>query len=260
MRINPAISAIVTGGASGLGRATVEELARRGARVTIFDANENDGRTVAAETGSHFCRVDVTSDEDVQVGFDSAAEKHGEARVLVNCAGIGNAFKIAARSRDTGEIRRFPMDAFERVIQINLMGTFRCMAEFAARALTLQPLESGERGVIVNTASVAAHDGQIGQAAYSASKAGIVGMALPIARDLMDEGVRVNTILPGIFATPAMLATGVKIVNALSAAVPFPRRLGDPTEFASLACTIIENCYLNGEAIRLDGAIRMPPR
>lgn len=260
MDLTISIAAVVTGGASGLGKATVEALRARGVRVAIFDANPALGAVAAAETSSLYCDVDVTSDGAVEEGFAKAAAAHGEARILVNCAGIGNAAKAASRDRATGEARSFPMDVFDRVIQVNLVGTFRCIAHFARRAIMLDPFADGERGVIINTSSVAAEDGQIGQAAYAASKAGIVGLALPIARDLMGEGIRVNTILPGTFATPAMLATGEKIVGSLAAAVPFPKRLGQPSEYAALVLTMIENVYLNGAAVRLDGAIRMAPR
>jgi NAD(P)-dependent dehydrogenase (short-subunit alcohol dehydrogenase family) len=178
----------------------------------------------------------------------------------VNCAGTGNAVKTASRDKATGEIRHFPIDAFDRIIQINLVGSFRCLAKSAAGMLTLDPDPNGARGAIVNTASAAAEDGQIGQAAYSASKGGIVAMTLPVARDLMNEGIRVNTILPGIFDTPLMGRAPQAVRDALAASVPFPKRFGRPEEFAQLALTMIENDYLNGEDVRLDGAIRMPPR
>ena len=196
----------------------------------------------------------------MDAGFAAARAANGQERVLVNCAGTGNAAKTAGRDKTTGAIAHFPLDGFERIIQINLIGTFRCIAKSAAGMLALEPLADGERGAIVNTASVAAVDGQIGQAAYSASKAGIVGMTLPIARDLMNEGIRVNTILPGIFDTPLLGVLPDHVRTALGAAVPFPKRLGRPEEFASLALTMLENGYLNGEHVRLDGAIRMPPR
>ena len=179
----------------------------------------------------------------------------------MNCAGTGNAFKTASRDKQTREIKHFPLDAFNRIIQINLVGTFRCTAKSAAGMLALEPLDAnGERGVIINTASVAAEDGQMGQAAYSASKAGVVGMTLPVARDLMNEGIRVNTILPGIFKTPLMMALPEKAREVLDASVPFPKRMGQPEEYAKLALAMIDNPYMNGEDVRLDGAIRMPPR
>ena len=184
-----------------------------------------------------FCEVNVTSDDSVDAGFARARAAHGQERVLVNCAGTGNAAKTAKRSREDGSISHFPIDAFDRIIQINLVGTFRCIAKSAAGMLTLDPLEGdGERGAIVNTASVAAEDGQMGQAAYSASKGGVVGMTLPIARDLMAEGIRVNTILPGIFDTPLLAGAPDKVREALAASVPFPGRLGQPEEYASWLC------------------------
>ncbi|WP_068073927.1 SDR family NAD(P)-dependent oxidoreductase [Novosphingobium lentum] len=260
MIIDNTVSAVVTGGASGLGAATVRALAAKGAKVAIFDLNKDLGEALAAEVGGTFCEVNVTSDDSVDAGFAKARAAHGQERVLVNCAGIGSAVKTASRSREDGSIRHFPLDTFNVVIQVNLVGTFRCIAKSAAGMLSLDPLDDGERGAIVNTASAAAEDGQVGQAAYSASKGGIVGMTLPIARDLMTEGVRVNTILPGIFATPLMLGAPEKVKEVLAASVPFPKRFGKPEEYAQLALTMIECGYFNGEDVRLDGAIRMPPR
>ncbi len=252
-------AAVVTGGASGLGEATARALAAAGVRVAIFDRNPA-GEAVAADLGGVFCAVDVTSDDSVDAGFAKARAAHGQERILINCAGVGNAVKTASRSRDDGRIRHFPLDAFAMVIAVNLIGTFRCIAKSAAGMLTLEPLADGERGAIVNTASVAAEDGQVGQAAYSASKGGVVGMTLPIARDLMGEGIRVNTILPGIFNTPLMQGSPDKVKDALAASVPFPKRLGVPAEYASLALEMCRNSYFNGEDVRLDGAIRMAPR
>jgi len=260
MQVNSSTTAVVTGGASGLGLATAEALAAAGAKVALFDLNEEAGEAAAKRLGGVFCKVDVTSEDAVDAGFAKAREAHGQERVLVNCAGIGNAIKTASRSKDGGEPKHFPLDAFNTVIQVNLVGTFRCIAKSAKGMLGLDPLEDGERGVVVNTASVAAEDGQMGQAAYAASKAGIVGMTLPIARDLMDEGIRVNTILPGIFNTPLLAGAPEKVLQGLSASVPFPKRLGDPPEYARVAMTMIECGYLNGEDVRLDGAIRMAPR
>lgn len=260
MLLDSSIAAIVTGGASGLGAATARRLASQGVRVAIFDLNDELGEKLAAEIGGIFCRVDVTSEDQVDQGFEKARQAHGQERVLVNCAGTGNPVKTASRDKTTGEIRHFPLANFERVIQINLIGTFRCVAKSAAGMLTLEPTGNGERGAIVNTASVAAQDGQVGQSAYTASKAAIVGMTLPIARDLMDEGIRVNTILPGLFDTPLMQAAPEKVKAALAASVPFPKRFGQPEEFAQLAEFMLTNAYLNGEAVRLDGAIRMAPR
>lgn len=261
MQLDSSVTAVITGGSSGLGAATARLLAEKGVKCALFDLNEEAGEALAKELGGVFCRVDVTSDADVDAGFEKARAALGQERILINCAGTGNAFKTAGRDKQTGEIKTFPIDKFELIIQINLMGTFRCTAKSAAGMMTLDPVdEYGERGAIVNTASVAAEDGQMGQAAYSASKAAVVGMTLPIARDLMAEGIRVNTILPGIFDTPLLQGAPDKVKQALAASVPFPKRLGVPPEFAHLALTMIENGYFNGESVRLDGAIRMAPR
>ncbi|GAB5351384.1 SDR family NAD(P)-dependent oxidoreductase [Qipengyuania sp. 483] len=261
MEVSSNTPAIVTGGASGLGAATARAIAAKGAKVAIFDMNEEKGNAMAEELGGVFCKVNVTSEEEVDAGFAKAREAHGQERILVNCAGIGNAIKTASRSKEDGSIKHFPISAFEFVVQVNLIGTFRCIAKSAAGMMTLDPItDDGNRGAIVNTASVAAEDGQIGQAAYSASKGGVVGMTLPIARDLMNEGIRVNTILPGIFQTPLLMGLPEKAIEALNASVPFPKRLGNPEEYAKLAMTMIECGYFNGEDVRLDGAIRMPPR
>jgi NAD(P)-dependent dehydrogenase (short-subunit alcohol dehydrogenase family) len=253
-------SAVVTGGASGLGEATARALAAEGVKVAIFDMNAEKGEKVAADIGGVFCNVNVTSDDSVDAGFAKARAANGQERILINCAGTGNAAKTASRSRETGAIKHFPLDAFNMIIQINLVGTFRCVAKSAAGMLTLDPMADGERGAIVNTASVAAEDGQMGQAAYSASKGGVVGMTLPIARDLMSEGIRINTILPGIFNTPLMNGAPQNVKDALSASVPFPKRLGNPEEYAGLALEMCRNSYFNGEDVRIDGAIRMAPR
>jgi len=260
MKLDSTIAAVVTGGASGLGEATARALAAQGVRVAIFDMNEAKGEAVAKAIGGVFCKVNVTSDDDVDAGFEKARAAHGQERILVNCAGTGNAIKTASRDKATGEARHFPLDAFNMIIQINLVGTFRCIAKSAKGMLDLEPLEDGERGAIVNTASVAGEDGQVGQAAYSASKGGVIGMTLPIARDLMNDGVRVNTILPGIFNTPLMNGAPENVKAALAASVPFPKRLGNPEEYAQLALTMITCGYFNGEDVRLDGAIRMAPR
>jgi NAD(P)-dependent dehydrogenase (short-subunit alcohol dehydrogenase family) len=256
MQLDASISAVITGGASGLGAATARRLAARGVRVALFDLNEAAGQALAREIGGLFCRVDVTDEASVDAGFAQARAAQGQERILVNCAGTGNAVKTASRDKATGEIRHFPVASFDRIIQINLVGSFRCIAKSAAGMLTLEPLADGERGAIVNTASVAAQDGQMGQASYSASK----GMTLPIARDLMGEGIRVNTILPGIFDTPLLQGAPDNVKAALAASVPFPKRLGQPDEYAHLAETMITNGYFNGECVRLDGAIRMAPR
>jgi NAD(P)-dependent dehydrogenase (short-subunit alcohol dehydrogenase family) len=254
------ISAVVTGGASGLGAATARALAKEGVKVAIFDMNAEKGEAVAKEIGGVFCNVNVTNDQSVDEGFAKARAAIGQERILINCAGTGNAIKTASRDKTSGEIKHFPLENFDRIIQINLVGTFRCIAKSAAGMMTLEPGEHGERGAIVNTASVAAEDGQIGQAAYSASKGGVVGMTLPIARDLSSEGIRVNTILPGIFNTPLLQGAPENVKAALGASVLFPKRLGGPEEYASLAVEMCRNSYFNGEDVRLDGGIRMAPR
>ncbi len=254
------ISAVVTGAASGLGEATARALAAKGARVAVFDRDGDKGEKVASEIGGTYCEVDVTSDDKVAAAFAQARAAHGQERVLVNCAGIANAVKTVARDKASGTIKLYPLHQFELAIAINLVGTFRCIAHSAAGMLTLDPLDDNERGAIVNTASVAAEDGQIGQAAYSASKGGVLAMTLPIARDLMGEGIRVNTILPGIFKTPMVAMMPQNVQEALAAQVPFPKRLGTAEEYATLALFMLENTYLNAESIRLDGGIRMAPR
>jgi len=257
MQLSSNIAAVVTGGASGLGAATAAALREAGVKVALFDRDEEKGMATAREIGALFCKVDVTSDDSVDAGFAAARTANGQERILVNCAGVGSAIKTASRAKDTCEIRHFPLELFNLTIQINLVGTFRCVAKSAAGMLTLDPLEGGERGAMVMTASVAAVDGQVGQAAYSASKGGVVGMTLPIARDLSSEGIRINTILPGTFETPLMLAASEKVREGLAASVPFPKRLGRPSEYASLALEMLKNPYFNGEHVRLDGAIRM---
>ncbi len=259
MNIDNTITAVVTGAASGLGEATARALAAKGARVAIFDLQRDKGEAVAAEIGGIFCEVNVTSDESVDAGFARAREALGQERVLVNCAGTGNAVKTASRSKEDGSIKHFPLDAFNWVIQINLVGTFRCIAKSAAGMLTLDPLESGERGAIVNTASVAAEDGQIGQAAYSASKGGVVGLTLPAARELARFGVRVVTIAPGLIHTPLMDGLTPEARESLGKQPLFPQRLGRPEEFGRMVLAIAANPLLNGETIRADGALRLPP-
>ncbi len=260
MKLDSSIAAVITGGASGLGAATARALAAKGVKVAIFDLNAELGEALATEIGGTFCQVNVTDDASVDAGFVKARAAHGQERILVNCAGIGSAKKLVGRDRETGAPVEYPVAEFEKVIQINLIGTFRCMTKSAVGMVAAEPLGEGERGVIINTASAAAEDGQVGQVAYSASKAAIVGMTLPVARDLMDNGVRINTILPGIFETPLMLALPQKAQDVLNASVPFPKRMGRPPEYALLALAMIENPYFNGEDVRLDGAIRMPPR
>lgn len=244
-------SALVSGGASGLGRATAEMLAARGAHVVIFDLPRSPGEQVAAELGkaASFTPGDVTSEEDARRAVAAA----GELRILINCAGIGTPARIAGRQGP------FPLDVFRRVVEVNLVGTFNLLRLAAARIAELEPVD-GERGVIVNTASIAAFEGQIGQAAYAASKAGIVGLTICAARDLATQQVRVCTIAPGTFATPLLGTLDERQQESLAAAIPHPRRMGQPREYAQLACHIIENQMLNGETIRLDGALRMTPR
>ncbi|MDH4386059.1 MAG: SDR family NAD(P)-dependent oxidoreductase [Caulobacter sp.] len=260
MHLDSSIAAVVTGGASGLGAATARRLAADGVRVAIFDMNADLGEALATEIGGVFCPVNVTDDAGVDAAFAKARAAHGQERILVNCAGVGGSVKTVSRDKQTGEVKMYPLENFERILQVNLIGTFRCITKSAAGMLSLDPLEDGDRGAIVNTASVAAEDGQIGQVAYTASKAGIVGLTLTVARDLSSEGIRINTILPGIFDTPLLARAAEHVKAALAAQVPFPKRLGRPEEFAHLAHTMITNGYFNGEDVRLDGAIRMAPR
>ncbi len=259
MKIDSSLSAVVTGGASGLGLATVKALRAAGASVAIFDLNPETGDKAAAETGAIFCQCDVLSDESVDAAFAKARAAQGQERVLVCCAGGGNAIPTARRDKTTGEIKMFPTDQFEWVLRLNTVGTFRCITRAAAGMMAQDPID-GERGVLINTASAAATEGQMGQAAYSAAKAAIVGMTLTIARDLSREGIRVNTIQPGIFDTPAMARATPEMKQALGAMVPFPRRMGSAEEYASMALEMVRNGYINGETVRLDGAIRMQPR
>lgn len=259
MKIDSSLAAVVTGGASGLGLATVKALRAEGVKVAIFDLNEEVGQKAAAETGALFCQCDVLTDESVDAAYAKARAANGQERVLVCCAGGGNAIPTARRDKNTGEINIFPTDKFEWVLKLNTVGTFRCITRAAAGMMTLDPV-NGERGVLINTASAAATEGQMGQAAYSAAKAAIVGMTLTIARDLSREGIRVNTIQPGIFNTPAMSRATPQMLEALGNMVPFPPRLGHSDEYASLALEMIRNGYFNGETVRLDGAIRMQPR
>ena len=263
MHLDSSVSAVVTGGASGLGRATVKALRDLGVKVAIFDMNPETGQRAADEAGALFCQVNVMDDASVDAGFAKARAAHGQERLLVNCAGGGKGGKTIARDKQTGAIVPFNVADFEWVLGLNTVGTFRCIVKSAAGMATLEPTAEGERGAIVNTGSVAAEDGEIGQVAYSAAKAAIKGMTLTIARDLSSEGIRINTILPGIMATPPMLAVqdrAPQIFEGLSKSVPFPRRLGHPEEYADLALTLLRNGYMNGETVRLDGAIRMPPR
>jgi len=255
MKIDQTIAAVISGGASGLGAGVVTALAGRNARITILDTNADLGQALARDTGALFVQCDVTDPGAVSSALQKARVAHGQERLTINCAGIAPASKTVSR----GEAH--DADLFQRVIAINLVGSFNLSSQSAAGMSATAPLnEDGERGVIINTASVAAYDGQIGQIAYAASKGGIAAMTLPMARDLADKGVRVMAIAPGIFGTPMLRAFPQEVQDALAAKVPFPSRLGEASEFADLALHIAENPMLNGSVIRLDGAIRMPPR
>src|SRR5512147_503825 len=248
-------AALVTGGASGLGAATSRELARLGAKVAVLDRNAEGAAVVAAEIGGIGIECDITNTDSVLAALDAARAVHGPARLLMNVAGIGSAKRIVGKDGAPA-----PLEDFERVVRVNLIGTYNITRLAVAEMVRLDPLDDGERGVVVNTASVAAFDGQVGQEAYSASKGGIVGMTLPLARDLAQFGVRVCTIAPGLFLTPLMAELPQAVQDSLAASIPFPKRLGKPEEFAQLAAGIIRNLSLNGEVIRLDGALRMAPR
>jgi len=247
------VAAIVTGGGSGLGRATAEALAAKGARVAVFDLNPAAAAEAARVVGGVALVGDVADEASAAAALAKAAAAHGPARVLINCAGIGVAKRVVGREGPQ------PLADFEKVIRVNLIGTFNMIRLAAAGMSALEPID-GERGVIISTASVAAYDGQIGQAAYSASKGGVVAMTLPIARELAQFGVRVNAIAPGVFMTPMMAGLPQAAQDSLGASVPFPARLGQPAEYAALAIHILENGYLNGETIRIDGALRMAPK
>ena len=248
-------AALVTGGASGLGEATARELARLGAKVAVLDRNIDRARQVAADIGGSAHACDITDTASVEAALEAAAAAQGPARILMNVAGIGSAKRIVGKDGSAA-----PLEDFSKVIAVNLIGTYNMSRLFAARCARLDPLEGGERGVMMFTASVAAFDGQVGQQAYSASKGGLVGMTLPMARDLAQHGIRVCTVAPGIFATPLLLELPEPVQQSLAASIPFPPRLGKPSEFAELACHIVTNGHLNGEVIRLDGALRMAPR
>lgn len=252
------VAAIVTGGASGLGEGTARRLAAEGAKVALFDLNEERGEAVAKELGGIFCKVNVADVDSVEAGFAKAREAHGQERVLVNCAGIGWAEKTARRS-SSGDIMRHQLDKFALVVTVNLIGSFNCAAVAAEGMLSLDPTKSG-RGIIVNTASVAAQDGQIGQVAYAASKGGIYGMTLPMARDLAREGIRVNTILPGFFETPIYEQMPPEVKQNLASHLQFPQRFGTPEEYADLVAFMVGNDYINAECVRLDAGARMPPK
>jgi len=247
------IAAVVTGGGSGLGRATAEALATRGARVAIFDLNSAAAQDAAKAVRGLALVGDVADEASAGAALAKAAAAHGPARVLINCAGIGTPKRVVGREGPQ------PLADFEKVIRVNLIGTFNMIRLVAAGMAVLEPID-GERGIIISTASIAAYDGQIGQAAYSASKGGVVAMTLPVARELAQFGVRVNTIAPGVFMTPMMAGLPQAAQDSLGASVPFPQRLGAPAEYAALALHIIENGYINGETIRIDGALRMAPK
>ncbi len=261
MKLDENISAVITGGASGLGEGTARLLAAKGVKVGIFDMNAERGEQIAADIGAVFARVDVSSEASVDAGFAAVRAVNGQERVMVNCAGIAGGMKTASRDRKTGEIRAHDAGFFAKIINVNLIGTFMCMSKSAAGMMSLDPTEpDGERGVIINTASVAAQDGQIGQLAYAASKGGILSMALPVARDLAREGIRCNTILPGFFETPIYEQMKPEVKEALRAYVQFPQRFGTTAEYANLVACLCEQVYLNGEYIRADAGARMPPR
>lgn len=250
------VVALVTGGASGLGGAVVEQLVTRGAKVAITDVDADKGEMLARSigTGAIFVKADVTSESDVRQALKKTIETFGKVNVAVNCAGIPNPGKIMSKKGP------LPLDSFNKVVQVNLVGTLNVIRLAVEQMINNAPNEEGEKGVIINTASIAAFDGQVGQAAYCASKGGIVGMTLPIARECADYGIRVATIAPGIFDTPLMAGLPASVKEDMAKSVPFPRRLGRPYEYAALVCHIIENTMLNGCCIRLDGALRMPPR
>ena len=248
-------AALVTGGRSGLGEATARELARLGAKVAVLDINLANAQRVAGEIGGMAAQCDITDGASLQSAIDAAAAAHGPARILAHIAGIGAAKRVIGKDGNAA-----PLEDFARIVNVNLIGTYNAARLFAAACARLEPLEDGERGVMVFTASVAAFDGQVGQQAYSASKGGVVGMTLPMARDLAQHGIRVCTIAPGLFSTPLMRTLPEPVQQSLAASIPFPPRLGKPEEFAALAAHIVTNTHLNGEVIRLDGALRMAPR
>jgi NAD(P)-dependent dehydrogenase (short-subunit alcohol dehydrogenase family) len=261
MQIDSSISAIVTGGASGLGEATARMLRAKGVKVGILDMQEERGKKVAAEIGASFHVCNVTDEASVDAALAVARAANGQERILANCAGIAPGRRMISKNKETGALVAHDIAHFTKLVMVNLIGTFIVTSKSAVGMATLAPVDAdGQRGVIINTASVAAEDGQIGQAAYAASKAGVKGMTLPIARDLAQYGIRICTILPGIFITPMFDSLDETFQKTLAASVPFPSRLGQPHEYAKLAAAIIDNDMLNGETIRLDGAIRLAPR
>jgi NAD(P)-dependent dehydrogenase (short-subunit alcohol dehydrogenase family) len=263
MKLDNSVAAVVTGGASGLGRASAEALAAAGAKVAVFDLNEEGGKAVAQAIGGVFCKVDITSEDSVLAGFETARSAHGQERVTVHCAQVSKGGKTVRFDKASGGYVRYPTEDYAFSAQGILVASYRIGSLSALGMAGLEPLEDGERGVITLTSSAAAQDAQIGQVGYGSLKAGVNGLVLPLARDLMDLGIRVNSIMPGIFATPPMLAVKDRapaIFEGLAASVPFPKRLGKPEEFASLVLELVRNGYFNGQALRLDGAIRMPPK
>lgn len=261
MKLGSTIAAVVTGGASGLGAATARALAAKGVKVAVLDLQEDRGQAVAKDIGGIFAKCDVTSEASVDAALAAARKAHGQERILVNCAGIAVGKRITRRVKETGGTEAHDLATFARVIGINLIGTFLMMAKSSSGMLGLEPMgPDGERGVMITTASVAAEDGQMGQVAYAASKGGVAAMTLPIARDLARDGIRVMSILPGLFETPMFDGLPEDAKKSLAATVPFPSRLGKPEEYGQLAVAICENVMLNGEKIRLDGAIRLAPR
>ncbi len=260
MKIDSNIAAVVTGGASGLGRASAEALAAAGAKVAIFDINEAQGEEIAAKIGGIFCKVDITSEDSVAAGFAKARAAHGQERVLVHCAMTSKRGKTLSFDKETGKYKRTSTEDYEFGVQGILVASYRLASLSALGMSELEPMEDGERGCITLTASIAAQDAQIGQVIYGSAKAGVNGLVLPLARDLMDLGIRCNSIMPGIFATPLMLGAPQNVLDSLGASVPFPKRLGKPEEFGSLVLELNRNTYFNGQCLRLDGAIRMAPR
>lgn len=260
MKIDNTISAVVTGGASGLGKASAQALAAAGARVAIFDVNVAGGEAVAKEIGGVFCKVDITSEDSAIAGFEQARKAHGQERVLVHCAMTARRGKTLSFDKDTHSYKRTSTEDYAYGVGGILVASYRLASLSALGMANTQPLEDGERGVITLTASVAAQDAQIGQVIYGSAKAGVNGLVLPMARDMMDLGIRVNSIMPGIFATPLMLGATQKVLDSLAASVPFPKRLGKPEEFGSLVLELTRNTYFNGQCLRLDGGIRMAPR
>ena len=260
MKIDNTTAAVVTGGASGLGRASAEALAASGIKVAIFDLNEETGTEVANAIGGVFCKVDIMDEDSVVAGFEKARAAHGQERITVHCAMATRRGKTLAFDKEAGKLKRLSTEDYAYGVHGILIASYRIASLSAEGMATLEPLEDGERGVIVLTASVAAQDGQIGQVTYGSAKSGVNGLVLPMARDLMDLGIRVNCIMPGIFSTPLMLGAKPQLLESLAASVPFPKRLGKPSEFGSLVMEFVRNSYFNAQSIRLDGAIRMAPR